>query len=266
MYPQSLKLTLRLYPYVLLVITCELVFGPFNKLILTVGGETLYSILMESRIFHYNVTFFPTLLAEALLMFKACEQVLGVSNKIDIRWVRQLGYFAAILFLFKVLLLLQYLPPYLASMINEIVSKHDNQGTKSNISWSIRIFVTLIFIFGYCLLGTWFPAIVNRQRGGLGDAFARGKKTFVFVFGRMLAGPVVIIMFFILVVALGVMSRFIYSKTIEVIKVSDMTMVALSFFYYGVLYVTTYVALVMTAWILCKAYLKAEASHAEAAT
>ncbi|MEH6527452.1 MAG: hypothetical protein V7723_15395 [Sneathiella sp.] len=256
MYPQSFKLFVRLYPYVLLVIACELVFGPLKGLILTIGGETLYSILIESRVFKYNAVYFVKQLAEALLMFKACEQVLGVKNKIDIRWTGQLVFFAFILFLLHVPLLLQLLPSPLAAMINEIVSEHDNQGTKSNIFWSIRILVTLIFLFCYSFFGTLLPAIVSRQRSGLSGILVRGKKTFTFVFGRLLIGPAVILMSFALVAALGAMIPFIYSKTIDVIKVSDTTMVVLSFFFYGVQYIASYIALVMTAWILSKAYLK----------
>jgi hypothetical protein len=261
MYPQSFKLFVRLYPYVLLVIACELVFGPFNKVILTVGGETLYGILIESRVFKYNAVYFLKQLAEALLMFKACEQVLGVTNRFDFRWARQLVVFAFILFLLHLPLLLQLVPSPLASMINEIVSKHDNQGTKSNISSAIRIFVTLIFLFGYSFFGTLLPAIASRRRGGLAGIYARGKKTFVFVLGRLLIGPAVILVSFAAVAALGAMTPHIYSKTIDVIKVSETTMLVLTFFYYGVQYIASYIALVMTAWILCKAFIRAEDSQ-----
>jgi hypothetical protein len=255
MYPQSLKLTLRLYPYVLLVIACELVFGPLKGLILTVGGETLYSILIDSRVFRYNTAYFLTLVAQALLMFKTCEQILGVKNKVDVRWVRQFGYFTLILLVFHIPALLLPSTVYLAPMLNEILLEHKVFGWEGDIFLTIVCILTLLFFLGYCLLGIWLPAIVDNQRGGLVAAFSRGKLTFLFVTWRFLVGPTV------LFIILSLLST-VYSSLVKTATDWQLTVLVTLF---GVLQDIFYCwILVMTAWILSKAYLKTTATPEEA--
>ncbi|USG63193.1 hypothetical protein NBZ79_09415 [Sneathiella marina] len=247
MYPQSFKLLVRLYPYVLLVIVCELIFGPFKSYIQTFGGELFYDILIDSRFLRYNAAYLLTLLAEALLIFKASEQILNVKNTVDIRWARQFGYFAVIWLLFHIPVLLQQVPYYIASMSNEVASKQDSIATGVNIFLFMLPIVILLFFLEYFLFGTWFPAIVDNKRGGLGTAFARGKQTFLFVMWRFLAGPtVLLITMSVLLYINSAVAR--YATDWQLLVPVTIVGILLDIFYCWIL--------VMTAWILSKAYLK----------
>lgn len=249
MYRQSLALTFRLYPYVLLFIFCGLVFGPLKSYIHTFGGETLYAVLIDSRFIRFNAGYFLELVVSSLLIFKVCEYVLAAENKLDVYWARQFGYLAAVYILLHIPALLLYLPPYLVPSLDAFSFLPDDRVAKARIDLFVRFIFTVLFLLGYCFLGTWLPAIVRNQRGGFGGAFVRGKQTYLFTLRRLLVGPVILLI--ILGVA-SVLHRYVSQAVFGWQQTVLMTI-------YWILYYIFYCwILVMTAWILSKAFLKTE--------
>jgi hypothetical protein len=116
-----------------------------------------------------------------------------------------------------------------------------------------------LLIFG--LMGTWMPAfVVDRQRG-FGNALARGKSTFWYVTGRLIIGPgllfVLSALAFAFIPALAGLPETYFQTGWQ----PNIT----TFVYSAVIYVFQAWAIVMTAWIFSKAFLRTEASQAEAA-
>lgn len=259
MYPQSLKLTLHLYPFVLLVIVFHLVFGVYSDLILSKGELAQYQILIDIGNLGESLGRPVIFILETLLAFFVYVSILGISLKDTRSKAQRFAVFAIVALGLNIL---ADLPWSIFSILRYLIPVDPHSISADNWAISIIAYVgNFNFLFGalvYSLLGTLLVATIATGFVRPAAAYRRGKSTFWFVFLRLVVGPGVLILLASLVQAgfyfvffdqnglalTGMLRRFA--------QLIDLT----------ILYFITSWSIVMTAWIISKAFLKAEENTA----
>ncbi|MEH6478208.1 MAG: hypothetical protein V7727_21115, partial [Sneathiella sp.] len=259
MYPQSFKLTIRLYPYVLLVIGCHLAFGFFSEILLNKGGLVLYPYLVEFRIFGKNFGSLVSFLADGLLAFAVYRSVLKISLADQQVFAQRLVGFILI---FLGISIAANIPVIIFDIFwyFEIVDPF----SKPVESWGIssivyaNLFNILFSVLIISLLGTLLPANAATHQNDLGEAFRRGKASFWFVLLRLVVGPGALVVLASTLQAglnLGIEGLGLTGLFRSFVQLIDVIIL-----YFIMAWVT-----VMTAWIFSEAYLKANTTPEEAA-
>ncbi|USG63192.1 hypothetical protein NBZ79_09410 [Sneathiella marina] len=245
MYLQSLKLTWRLYPYVLLAVV----------------GELVVRVLAEQEIGGNSSKGFTITLLYSVLAFFAHVDILfpDPHNRAEAikRFVGFMLRYMGLIFL--IVLIAGGLTFFLYYGL-EIASGGDRDERVGMLALIMLPLAGLFSLLIFGFMGTWMPAfVVDRQRG-VGKAIARGRSTFWYVTGRLIFGPGLL---FVLS-----LSAFAFIPTLaglpETYFQTGWQPNISTFVYSAVTYVLQAWAIVMTAWIFSRAFLKAEASHAEA--
>lgn len=255
MYPKSLKLTLQLYPFVLLVIVFHLVFGVFSDVILSKGDLAEYQILIDIGNLGRSLGRPVIFILETLLAFFVYVSILGISLKDTRSKAQRFAVFAIVALGLNIL---ADLPWNIFSIFRYLIPVDPQSLSADN--WAISIIANVgvfNFLFGalvYSLLGTLLAATVATGSFRPAAAYRRGKSIFWFVLVRLVVGPGVLVVLASLVQA-GFYFGFFDQNGLaltgllrRIAQLVDLT----------ILYFFTSWAIVMTAWILSKAFLKAE--------
>lgn len=246
MYRQSLALTFRLYPYVLLIIACELALRVFLEK--TMAGNSSNSI---------SVTVLYIILA-----FYAYVDILSPDTKDrKVTMRRFLGFMGrnlGLIFLIAIPAIVLTLTLYYRAGLSE---QQGAQPAPETVTLIVVPSVILLSLLVLGFLGTLLPAFVVDRERGFGLAIARGKASFWYVTGRLVIGPG--LLFFLSLFAFGYIP--IFAGLPETWFQTDWQPNITRFVYSAVIYVLHAWAIVMTAWIFSHAFLKTEDRPAETA-
>jgi len=252
MYLQSLKLTLRLYPYVLLVIVFHLVFGVFSDVILSKGNLSQYQILVDIGNLGEGLGTPVSFILKELLAFFACVLILKISFLDYQSKVRRFAVFAIVALALNILADL----PWNIFRMFEYFTPVDPQAIPAD-NWVVSIitYVGLFnYLFGalvYSLLGTMLVAVAATGMLRPAAAYQRGKSTFWFVFMRLAIGPGMLIILASLIQSgfyLGIVDQYGLAFTSILGRLVQLIDQTIQYF------ITSWI-LVMSVWIFSKAYI-----------
>jgi len=245
MYRQSLNITFRLYPYVLLAVLGELVLRILAEK--DIGGGSSNGIAIS--VLYCVLAYY----AHVDILLPDTENRTAVGKRFYGFMGRNLGL------IFLIVLVAGGLTFFLHYGL-DIGSGGDRDERAGTIALIILPIASVFSLLVFGFMGTWMPAfVVDRQRG-VSQAFARGKSTFWYVTGRLIIGPGLIF------VLSGVAFAFVpaLSGIPEAYFQSGWQPNITTFIYSAIIYAFQAWAIVMTAWIFSKAFLRAEASQTEA--
>ncbi|MEH6527453.1 MAG: hypothetical protein V7723_15400 [Sneathiella sp.] len=244
MYRQSLALTFRLYPYVLLAVI----------------GEIVIRVLAEKEIVGNSSKGIGISVLYCVLAFYAHVDILlpGSKNRkaASTRFVGFMGRNLGLIFL--IVLTAGGLTFFLYYGL-DMGTGGDRDERIGEIALIMLPLAGVFSLLIFGLMGTWMPAyVVNRERG-VGKAFARGKSTFWYMVIRLIYGPGLIFVLSLLAFGFLPLLADLPETWFQTGWQPNISMFVVS----ALVYVVQAWAIVMTAWIFSHAFLETEDRPAE---
>ncbi|MEH6527454.1 MAG: hypothetical protein V7723_15405 [Sneathiella sp.] len=240
MYRQTLDITCRLYPFVLLAIL----------------GELILRVLMEKGLWGNSSGGLSISILYSILAFYAHVDILslGPLNRETMvkRWLGFIFRTIGLIFLITLPAIIVTIALYHGS---GLADRQSDQPTSETVALIMLPVVALFSLLVYGLLGTLLPAFVVDRGRGVGAAIDRGRATFWYVTGRLIIGPG-----FLFFVSLFAFAYIPVVTDLPGTYFQNGWQPNLSKFGYAIIVNTVQCgAIVMTAWIFSTTFLLSEA-------
>ncbi|MCR9214621.1 MAG: hypothetical protein NXI13_12960 [Proteobacteria bacterium] len=241
MYVGSLRLALKLYPYILFAVFAEIAIQALKEQDVIGSGGAFASFFIWSILACY--AHISILLPE--------KRDARADNKIMMGFVlRNLGLTALFLVPSIVIIIFAY------NALNTAMGGSDDEAFFTAVGMA-AIPIMLIFLFVYSLLGTLLPAYVAGRNTGIGKALRRGRRNFFPLMGRLVIGPGILYLGPLIIVV--TLSNLLQIP--EVFFNENWVPNFTALFSYALIYCFQGWAIVMIAWILSYTFLASEAEE-----
>lgn len=235
MYPTSFSLYLRLWPYVAFAVAGEIVIQILQERLASSGGLIFVSVLIWSYL-AFN--------AHAALLLPGTRDKREDSRRVLGFALRTFG-----------LGILMVIPVVFGAVVVLSGELRDGAlGIDVSDIVAVGLILTVCFLLVFGLLGTLLPAFVADQNRGLRAAFARGRAQFFWMLSQFLAGPVIVFVFANAIIFGGQAMMHPHIDLLNAIYLPNIPMFLILILGYLIQALGT----VMIAWVLSKAFLRAE--------